>query len=104
MVLFAAGEILDGTTLEGKDLLGHDRKVHVPGYLLFDDLKFNLKHLCREAIRKHLLKLDPHIHLFIRVPELGLPKSLTEYVLYDQTLDKDDTGYDDNEIRANVEL
>ena len=42
-----------------------------------------LKHLCREAIRKHLLNLDPHEHLFGRVPRLGLPKSLTEYLLYD---------------------
>ena len=89
MILFAAGEILDATTLEGKDFWGRDCEVSVPNYLLFDHLKMNLKHLCREIIRKHLLGADMHTHLFGRVPQLGLPKSLTEYVLYGQTLDKD---------------
>ena len=41
-----------------------------------------LKHICRETIRKHLLKLDPHEHLFGRVPRLGLPKPLVNYLLY----------------------
>ena len=43
--------------------------------------------MCGEAIRKHLLDLDPHRHLFSRVPRLGLPRSLTEYLLYDMSLD-----------------
>ena len=29
----------------------------------------DLRHLCRAAIRKHLLYLDPHSHLFDRVLE-----------------------------------
>ena len=41
-----------------------------------------LKHLCRETIRKHLLRIN-QVNLFVRVPRLGLPKSLTEYLLYD---------------------
>ena len=35
----------------------------------------------------HLLKLDLHENLFVRVPRLPLPKALQSYLLYDQTLD-----------------
>ena len=56
------------------------RDNQIPDYVKQDDEKRHLKHLCREAIRKHLLELDPHENLFIRVPELGLPKSLTSYL------------------------
>ncbi len=52
-----------------------------------------LKNQCRKVIRKHLLTLDPHTNLFIRVPQLqqtedreGLPKTLTSYMLYNQSL------------------
>ena len=47
----------------------------------------HLQHLCRQAIRKHLLKLDPQENLFVRVPRLPLPKAVQSYLLYDQTLD-----------------
>ena len=46
-------------------------------------------YVCRETIRKHLLKLDPHTHLFDSLPKLGLPSSVTEYLLYGETLDDD---------------
>ena len=36
--------------------------------------------LCRNAIRNHLLHLN-HVNLFYRVPKLGLPASMTKYVL-----------------------
>ena len=49
--------------------------------------RLHLKHICREAIRKHLLSLDPHIHLFGRVSRLGLPSSLNRYLLYNMSLD-----------------
>ena len=78
LLLFTAGEILDGIT-----------DAEIPDCLSFDDIKLNLKHICREAIRKHLLNLDPHAHLFYRVPRLELPSLLTEYLLYNQTLDDD---------------
>ena len=45
-----------------------------------------LKHICREAIRNHLLHLDPQKHLFGKVPQLGLPPSLTQYLLYGMSL------------------
>ncbi len=59
----------------------------------------NLKNLCRKAIRKHLLTLDPHTNLFIRVPQLqmtnkraGLPEKLVSYLLYQQSVEVDWSG------------
>ena len=49
--------------------------------------QIHLKHLCRVRIRNHLLELDPHQNLFVRVPQLGLPKSLVSYLLYDVSMD-----------------
>ncbi len=52
--------------------------------------------LCRKAIRKHLLTLDPHTNLFIRVPQLqrtneraGLPEVVISFLLYNQSLEVD---------------
>ena len=97
MLLFAAGETIDGTTIERSDYYGNGKvQVPIPEFLLHQDLRFCLKHLCREAIRKHLTNLDPHTHLFGRVPRLGLPAALEEYLLYDLSLD--DRNYDDCNI------
>ena len=74
LFLYAAGEKID-------------TRGSLPDYLLFKDLKLCLKHLCKEAIRKHLLKLDPQSHLFGRVQRLGLPKSLINYLLYGMSVD-----------------
>ena len=83
LLLFAAGESTDGSP---------DGRPYLP---LQTDI--NLKHLGREAIRKHLLKIDPHGNLFGRVPRLGLPTSLTSYLLYDATLDDDEEVEDDDD-------
>ena len=75
LLLFAAGETLGGTT--------------VPKTLdcfKFDDMKMVLKHICREAIRKRLLNLDLHTHLFSLIPQLHLPSSLTKYLLYEMPM------------------
>ena len=50
-----------------------------------------LHHCCREMIRRHLLKLDRHENLFLRIPRLGLPSRLTKYLLFDTSLDENDT-------------
>ena len=55
-----------------------------------------LKHLCREAIRKHLLELDEHISLFQRIPKLGLPSLLAKYLLYHLSLDTAEGEVDKN--------
>ena len=49
-----------------------------------------LSHLCRKVIRKHLLELDRHENLFVRVPKLGLPNPLQKFLLYNTTLDVDE--------------
>ena len=72
ILLYAAGEYLPPQHDEILDILNHEIK---------------LKHLCREAIRKRLLALDPHLHLFNRIPQLNLPSSITAYLLYYESLD-----------------
>ena len=86
-LLYAAGETLEGTEVE-----------KIAEELKFEEEKLQLKHICREAIRKHLLKLDPHQHLFGRIPELGLPSIVTEYLLFNQSLDDNDSDDDNDDI------
>ena len=69
----------------------------MPPYVKEEDEERRLKHLCRVGIRNHLLQLDPHENLFVRVPRLGLPKSLATYLLYDVTVD-DVNDDNDNDI------
>ena len=77
ILLYSAGETLEGTE-EDK----------IPEVLKFEEEKFQLKHMCRMAIRGHLLSLDPHSNLFGRIPELGLPAIVTEYLLFNMSLDE----------------
>ena len=101
MMLFVAGERLDGLTVRETDKSGREKKVSVPIYLLFKDLKFHLKHLCREEIRKHLLDLDPHKNLFLRVPQLPIPDIVIDYLLYDISIETEsDDDDDDNDSKA----
>ena len=51
-----------------------------------EKIKLCLKHRCREVIRSHLLEVIPHLNLFVRVPALGLPPSLSSYLLHHVTL------------------
>ena len=76
LLLCAAGETLDGTEEE-----------KIPEELKFEEEKFQLKHMCRMAIRGHLLSLDPHSNLFGRIPKLALPKALNRYLLFNMSLD-----------------
>ena len=87
MVLYVAGETLEGTDVD-----------KIPEELQFEEEKLQLKHICREAIRKHLLKLDPHQHLFGRIPKLSLPLALINYLLFHVSLETDDHhhGNDDD--------
>ena len=94
--LFAACEIIE-----------IDRQINgeqVPEHL---QRNFSLKGICKRRIIEHLLELDPHTHLFDRVSMLGLPTSLTSYLLYDTSLDDVDQYMDggdhfvDNDDDAN---
>ena len=92
LILLAVGEILKGTTLKKYSSGGRVFTVEVPGFLQQDpELRFCLKHLCRETIRNHLITLDRHSHLFHRIPQLGLPSGLNSYLLYNRALEDDDT-------------
>ena len=73
-ILFAAGQKIDDP-------------VDFPDYLHLTQLC--LKHLCREAIRKHLLQTSPHEHLFNRIPQIKLPSYITQYLLYYVSLNDD---------------
>ena len=85
MILYSAGQTLEGTAVDD-----------LPKEVKFEDEKFQLKHVCREAIRKHQLKLNPHQHLFGRIPKLGLPDALKKYLLFYVSLDDDDDDDDDD--------
>ena len=86
-LLYAAGETLKNIP-----------KDKIPHCLRFEDCKLQLKHICRQVIRKHLLKLDPHQHLFGRIPKLELPELLNRYLLYNETLDDDESPDDDKSL------
>ena len=87
VLLYVAGEQVDSTTLEKNELLGDITPVEIAEYLQFTDLKLSLKHMCRQSIRKHLIQLNPHLHLFDRLNKLGLPSLLNDYLLYGFSLD-----------------
>ena len=94
MVLFqhAAGETCGWVP----EQLRECGKESVLDFLFEENLRFNLKNLCRDTIRQYLLKLDPHRHLFGRVPRLGLPKILTDYLLYNCTSEVESKSCDDS--------
>ena len=46
-----------------------------------------MKTTCRRRIRNHLLELDPHRNLFLRVEQLPLPENLTSYLVQNVSLD-----------------
>ena len=87
MFLFAAGEKIDSTTVELKRKEGTTLYIEIPAYFLFGDL--SLKHLCRKIIRKHLINIGPHQHLFGRIPGLGLPSTIVKYLLYNMSLNEE---------------
>ena len=73
MLLFAAGTNTDRISKVPCCL-------QEPGHL-------ELRHICRTSIRNHLLQLDSHLHLFRRIPLLGLPDPLMRYLLYNMSLE-----------------
>ena len=67
----------------------------LPEEIKFEEEKLQLKHICRETIRKHLLKLDHHSNLFGRIPDLSLT-ALNKCLLFHVSLDDDDDDDDDD--------
>ena len=62
----------------------------IPSY--FQEMDINLKQFCRDTIRKHLLDLNSQENLFHRVPRLGLPKILSQYLVYNVCIDDDESS------------
>ena len=50
---------------------------------------FSLLHLCRTALRKHLLRCSPNNNLFCLVPRLDIPERLKSYLLYNMSLENE---------------
>ena len=65
-------------------------------HLLSNEEEFSLKHLSREAVRKHMITARPHDNLFQAVPKLGIPSILKSYLVYDISVNDDD--YSDKEF------
>ena len=61
---------------------GEKLPAHVPESMQQTVSMYTLKATCREAIRNRLLELNPQLHLFNRVAQLGLPPALVSYLLY----------------------
>ena len=56
-----------------------------------------LSDLCRDHLRLHLLTIDRHLNLFNRIPQHGLPASVTSYLLYDVSVEEEKDEDDDHE-------
>ena len=87
VMLFAAGENIDGTTVEKVETDGAVNYVNTADLMIEEHVKLSLKHLCRKLIRQQLLHVNLPVNLFIKVPQLGLPSLIQKYLLYDMSLD-----------------
>ena len=85
-LLFAAGETLDGPTINVEQRDYGALRITVPSCLRQKHPELCLKDLCRQAIRKQLINNDPHSHLFKKMPLLRLPTIIENYLLYNCSL------------------
>ena len=86
MLLFAAGETIDVDTVFRTTRTTRLVPVQVPDYLVRSKVEeLRLVPICRAALRRHMLRASP-VNLCCRVPQLGLPSMLTDYLLYDMSI------------------
>ena len=85
-LLFAAGEKIQNAKPES-DILKKLKE---------EEDEMSLQAMCRKSIRKYLLDLNPHLSLFQRVPNLGLPGKLIKFMYFEADID-DDEDADDND-------
>ena len=90
MLLIAAGEEIDGTDAFRTDKARQKAACSKPlsAYLQENSGNISLAQMCRKIIRQHLIKIDPNQHLFYRVPQLGLSAVLSDYLLYNVSIEK----------------
>ena len=93
MLLFAAGDTLDGTTVINGTAAPSVSNFKIPEYLLevMDPQEMCLMDMCRRTIRKHLQQMN-HLNLFCVMPSLRIPSLLTNYLLYNRSLTCSDLG------------
>lgn len=77
-LMFAAGEMLSS---EGES------DDEIPDLLKYERDTIDLKHLARRSLRNCLLRINPNCNLFLRIPMLHLPEIITNYLLYDMSLE-----------------
>ena len=95
MLLFAAGENLKARKIYKYNTRGKAiATILIPHFLREDHLQFCLMHQCRKVIRQRLIDTSPNEHLFSRIPLAGLPSILTNYLLYDMSIDADNDNND----------
>ena len=102
LLLLAAGEMIRNVSMVTRDEFGNTTVRLIPDYLQFPELKLCLKHMCRQTIRNHLLHLDPHSHLFHRIPQMDLDEILNSYLLYDVSLEDNNDQVDLNQSEVNT--
>ena len=85
-LLFAAGEKIQNAKPKS-DILKKLKE---------EEDEMSLQAMCRKSIRKYLLDLNPHLSLFQRVPNLGLPSKLIKFMYFEADID-DDEDVDDND-------
>ena len=86
MILLATGEELDTSANVLMNRLQTGVK-KIPQFLEEAKLKETLMQMCRVAVQDHLIRINPHLQLFGRISKLGLPSLVTEYLLFDVSLD-----------------
>ena len=94
LVLYAAGEKLPNCN-EWRHITTFPETTTFPDYLSqLAEPTLCLMDICRRAIRTYLLELNaPHtLNLFCQVPHLGLPSIVTEYLVYNVSLDEEIDG------------
>ena len=93
LLLFAAGENLHNRS--GRTFINSIVQATFPDYLTqLMEPNLCLLDICRRTIRSYLLKLNgrPTLNLFCQVPRLGLPPVVTEYLVYNVSLDEEIEG------------
>ena len=84
MLLFVVGEKIDDRPTVRFDRAGRLDIVRlpIPEYLREENSKICLMQICRKVIRQYLIEISPNQHLFHRIPQIGLPTVLSDYLLY----------------------
>ena len=82
LILFVVGEVLQLQHLTVTYVDDYVTTAYIPECITQESNQFTLQNACRKAIRKRLLDIDFHVHLFNRIDKLGLPAPVRSYLLF----------------------